>query len=52
MITIVMGTAAPNAPPIIIANADSKFASDSSSFPDMPLLPSSPSPAGKVDAYG
>ena len=44
MITMVMGRATPNAPPIIIANADSKFASAWTSCPDMPLLPSSPSP--------
>jgi hypothetical protein len=52
MITIAIGRAAPNAPPIINMNADSKFASACTSCPDMPLLPSSPSPAGKVDVHG
>ena len=44
MITIVMGTAAPKAPPIINANADSRFASAGPSFPDMPLLHRAPAP--------
>ena len=52
MITMVMGTAAPNAPPIIIANADSSLASVCSSYPDMPLLHRAPAPRGKVDRYG
>ncbi|WP_298110198.1 hypothetical protein [Bradyrhizobium sp.] len=44
MITIVMGTAAPKAPPIINANADSRFASAGPSFPDMPLPHRAPAP--------
>jgi hypothetical protein len=47
MITIVMGTAAPNAPPIIIANADSSLATVCSSYPDMPLLHRAPAPRVK-----
>jgi hypothetical protein len=37
-ITIATGKATPNAPPIINANAESKFASACTSCPDMPLL--------------
>jgi hypothetical protein len=53
MITMVMGRATPNAPPIIIANADSKLASACTSCPDIAVAPASPSPIGsKVDLYG
>jgi len=44
MITAVMGRATPKAPPIINANADSKFASACTSYPAMPLLHRSPGP--------
>jgi hypothetical protein len=38
MITMVIGRATPNVPPIINANADSRFASACTSCLDMPLL--------------
>ena len=38
MITMVIGIAAPSVPPIISANADSKFASAQCPSVDMPLL--------------
>ena len=44
MIIMVKGRAAPNAPPIINTNADSKFASACTSYPDMPLLHRAPAP--------
>jgi hypothetical protein len=44
MITMVKGKATPNAPPMIIANADRKLASAFTSCPDMPLLHGSPAP--------
>ena len=44
MITTVIGKATPTAPPIIKANADNKFASACTSYPDMPLLHGSPAP--------
>jgi hypothetical protein len=48
MINTVMGKATPNAPPIVKANADSKFASACTSYLDIPLLHSSSGPVGKV----
>jgi hypothetical protein len=47
MITMVIGKATPNAPPIINANADSKFASARTSCPDMPLLHRAPAPQAR-----
>jgi hypothetical protein len=44
MITMVKGRATPTAPPIVNANADSRFASACSSFTDMPLLHRAPAP--------
>ena len=44
MITMVKGRATPIAPPIVNANADSRFASACSSFPDMLLLHRAPAP--------
>jgi hypothetical protein len=44
MIRTVMGRAAPKAPPIIRANADSKFASACTSCLDIPLLHRAPAP--------
>jgi hypothetical protein len=38
MITMVKGRATPTAPPIVNANADSRFVSACASFPDMLLL--------------
>jgi hypothetical protein len=47
MITMVIGKATPNAPPIINANADSRFASACTSCPDMPLLHRAPAPQAR-----
>jgi len=44
MITMAIGRAAPNAPPIIKANADSRFASACTSYLDIPLLHRAPAP--------
>ena len=47
MISTVIGTATPNAPPIINVIADSKFASACTSRPDMPLLQRAPAPQAR-----
>jgi hypothetical protein len=47
MINMVIGRAAPNAPPIIQANADSRFASARTSYPDIPLLHRAPAPCAR-----
>jgi hypothetical protein len=47
MITMVKGRAMPTAPPIVNANADSRFASACSSFPDMLLLHRAPAPQAR-----
>ena len=52
IITMVKGRATPTAPPIVNANADSRFAVACASFADMLFAPSSPSPAGNVHLYG